>query len=242
MGTGGMRYGAGRPALHVKAEHCRRIDVRRWHREGMLQPGRSGTWEWIDPDTGKRTATIGYRAGDGFVHLDYSIDGNPSGQRITLDATGCNYGGKRKWFVCPIRGERVAVLYLRAGRFACHNCQRISYASQSDDAMGRAWRKQAKIEAKLGPNWTRPKGMHHATRERLLSTIWDCEERRDAALDRFLGVLMGRHPELRSDPMLGGTDRRYAQSTGCWRRASRPTKVRLPAKSSLPHFARNPRE
>ena len=46
--------------------------------------------------------------------------------------------------------------------------------------------------------------MHHATRERLLSVIWKCEEQRDAALDRFLGVLMGKHPELRSDPMLRG--------------------------------------
>ena len=96
------------------------------------------------------------------------------------------------------------MLYPRAGRFACRHCQRIAFASHSHDAIGRAWRKQAKLEAKLGPNLTRPKRMHHATRERLLSVIWSCEEKRDAALDRFLGVLMGKHPELRSDPMLRG--------------------------------------
>ena len=46
--------------------------------------------------------------------------------------------------------------------------------------------------------------MHHATRERLLSVIWDCEEKRNAALARFLGALMSRHPALRSDPLLSG--------------------------------------
>ena len=205
MGTGGSRYNAGRPAQHVKAEHCRRIDVRRWQREGILQEGRAGTWQWSDPDTGERTAAIGYRANGGGVTLDYSIDGQPRKQFVWLTETACNYGGTRQWFTCPVRGERVAVLYLRAGRLACRHCQRIAFASQSDDAMGRAWRKQAKLEAKLGPNWTRPKGMHHATRERLLSVIWGCEEQRDAALARFLGAMMSKHPGLRDDLKRWGT-------------------------------------
>ena len=201
MGRGGSRYGAGRPAQHVKAEHCRRIDVRRWQREGMLQEGHAGTWQWSDPDTGKRTAAVGYRANGGGVTLDYSIDGKPHNQFVWLTETACNFGGTRQWFACPIRGERVAVLFLRAGRFACRHCQRIAYASQSGDLCGRTWRKQAKAEAKLGPNWTRPKGMHEKTRERLLSTIWECEEWRDVALARHIGDLMRRYPSLRSDPM-----------------------------------------
>ena len=204
MGTGGMRYGAGRPALHVKAEHCRRIDVRRWQREGLLQEGRAGTWQWSDPDTGEVRAQIGYRANGGSVTLNYSINDSPRTQRLWLTETPCNYGSTRQWFTCPVRGERVAVLFLRAGRFACRQCQRIAYASQSDDPIGRAWRKQAKIEAKLGPNWTRPKGMHEATRERLLAVVWDCEERRDVELARFLGVLMGKNPEFRGDPLFKG--------------------------------------
>ena len=204
MGTGGLRYGAGRPALHVKAEHCRRIDVRRWQREGVLQEGRAGTWQWSDPETGEVRAAIGYRANGGSVTLNYSINDSPRTQRVWLTETPCNYGGTRQWFTCPVRGERVAVLFLRAGRFACRQCQRIAYASQSEDPMGRAWRKQAKIEAKLGPNWTRPKGMHEATRERLLAVVWDCEERRDVELARFVGVMMGKNPEFRGDPLFKG--------------------------------------
>lgn len=204
MGTGGMRYGAGRPALHVKAEHCRRIDVRRWHREGLLRAGHSGGWQWTDAETGQAFASIGYQSDGGNVTLSYSIDGQPLAQTLRLSQSPCNYGGARPWFICPIRGERVAVLFLRAGRFACRNCQRIAYASQSDDACARAWRKQAKAEAKLGPNWQCPKGMHEATRERLLAVIWDCEEQRDVALARFLNVMVGRHRELRSDPLFKG--------------------------------------
>lgn len=125
MGTGGSRYGAGRPATHVKAEHCRRIDVRRWQREGILQAGRAGAWQWSDPNTGKQAAAIGYRANGSSVTLNYSIDGKPTTQIVWLTETACNYGGDRQWFTCPIRSERVAVLFLRAGRFACRHCQRI---------------------------------------------------------------------------------------------------------------------
>ena len=201
MGTGGSRYGAGRPASNVKAEQSRRIDVRRWQREGILQPFQAGTWQWTDRDTGVRTAAIGYRASGDSVTLDYSIDGTPHKQSIRLTSTPCNYGGTRPWFTCPVRGERVAVLFLRAGRFACRHCQRIAYASQSGDLIDRTWRKQSKAEAKLGPNWARPKGMHETTRERLLSIIWGCEERRDDALSDFLDSMMHRHPSLRADPL-----------------------------------------
>lgn len=37
-------------------------------------------------------------------------------------------------------------------------CQRVSYSSQSGDLIDRTWRKQQKLEARLGANWTRPKG------------------------------------------------------------------------------------
>lgn len=200
MGSGGSRHGAGRPAMHVKAEHCRRIDVRRWQREGILRPGAGGAWAWTNSE-GERTASIGYRAWDGAVNLDYAIDGRAAGQRITLDTTACTYGGTRPWFVCPVRGERVAVLYLRAGRFACRHCQRIVYASQSGDIYDRTWRMQAKAEAKLGPNWARPKGMHATTRERLLSIIWDCEEQREVALSVHFASMIRQFPNLRSDPL-----------------------------------------
>lgn len=185
MSRGGMRMGAGRPGWHVKAEHLRRIDARRWAREGMLTPCCSGGWYWTDPETRQTLASIGYSAEPGAVVLAFTVDGNPVRQRVPILTTGCNYGGTRKWFGCPGCARRVAILYLRSARFACRRCQRVAYASQSEDELGRTWRKQSKAEAKLGDDWSRPKGMHTTTHERILDVIYDCEERRDSALYEF---------------------------------------------------------
>jgi hypothetical protein len=152
MGTGGRRIGAGRPATHVKAEHCRSLDIRRWHQAGVLQPGRSGSWVWTNSDTGEHVAQVAYAVEDEFVRLAYLIDGKPAVREIGLTRTACNYGGTRPWFVCPLRGERIAVLYLRGGRFACRHCQGVAHASKSEDAIDRSWRRQRKAEVKLGPS------------------------------------------------------------------------------------------
>jgi len=116
--------------------------------------------------------------------LTYSLNGEPVIQRVAIERTACNFGGSRTWFVCPQCARRCAVLYLR-GKFACRRCSRVVYATQSDDDMGRAWRKQRKVEARLGENWQRPNGMHRTTYERLLKRIMECEERRDDALCAF---------------------------------------------------------
>ena len=48
--------------------------------------------------------------------------------------------------------------------------------------MGRAWRKQRKAEARLGPDGARRKGMHGVTYARILEVIDDCEGTKDRAL------------------------------------------------------------
>lgn len=189
MGTGGMRLGAGRPGRHVKAEHCRQLDVRRWHRDGLLYPGVSTGWVWTDGSTGERLASIGFSVTDRAVILAYTLNGAPARQHVPLDRTPCYYGGTRPWFGCPRCGGRVAVLFLRSNGFACRRCQRVAYASQSGDECDRTWLRQRKAEAKLDPHWQRPKGMHRTTHRRLLSIVMECEERRDAALGRHLAAL-----------------------------------------------------
>jgi hypothetical protein len=71
---------------------------------------------------------------------------------------------------------------MRGGAFTCRKCSRVAYYSQSEDAVGRTWRRQRKAEARLGEYWARPKGMHHKTRDRLMGIIFACEEERDNAL------------------------------------------------------------
>lgn len=182
MGKGGWRWGAGRPAYRGKVEACLRLDVRQMHRDGCLQPGRGGTWSWRNTSTGEHSGSIGYRVGEGFISLSYSLNGDSRAQWVPIRRTACNYGGTRPWFACPHCDRRVAVLCMRRGGFYCRQCAQVSYYSQSEDALDRTWRRQRKAEAKLGEHWQRPKGMHHATRKRLLATIFECEESRDAAL------------------------------------------------------------
>lgn len=201
MGTGGLRYGAGRPGWHLKAEHCRYLDSRRWARENILCEGRVGGWAWRDSDTGKTTASIGYRVASTSVSLVYSLNGESMDQRVPIHRTKCHFGGSRLWFGCPRCDRRIAVLYLRNRGFACRKCNRIAYSSQSEDAMGRAWRKEAKIERRLTENWQRPKGMHLATYERLIGQLTECEEVRETALCDRLGAMLQRHPWLSNDPL-----------------------------------------
>lgn len=185
MGRGGSRVGAGRPGWLVKAEHCRSIDVRRFAALGVLKPGSWG-WEWRDPETMEQRASIGVLAASTGLRLHYALNGEPMSQDVSLTRTGCGFGGDRPWFLCPRCGRRVAVLYMRASGFACRHCQKVTYASQCTDAIGRTWIKQQKLERRLGKHWARPPNMHAATHRRIVRAILACEEVRDIALSRYL--------------------------------------------------------
>jgi hypothetical protein len=189
MSKGGQRWGAGRPGWKVKAEDCRSIDVRRWHRDGILRPGGAGEWAWWN-GAGRTVASVAYSVTADAVALRFAFGGHAadSGGRVTTQAvpilrTPCNCGGDRLWFACPHCTRRVAVLYLRpATGFACRNCAQVAYTSQSEDAMARAWRQQGKAERRLLAGMARPTGMHSTTHGRLLGKIIECQERRLAVL------------------------------------------------------------
>lgn len=203
MGTGGSRFGAGRPGWRVKAERCLRLDVRDLARRDML--GRSGYfgWRWTNSATGEDRGAIGINVFSDGLQLNFSVGGRPVEQHVTLDSTPCHYGGTRPWLRCPRCHRRVGVLFLRGGNFVCRHCGGLAYRSQSDDVFGTSWRKQRQLEARLGPNWTRPKGMHHRTHQRLVLAILRCAEIRDSAMATFLAAmnsqLLKLHEKFRND-------------------------------------------
>jgi hypothetical protein len=189
MGTGGARFGAGRPGSRVKAGQVLSLDIRQLARLGYTKRNCSFGWQW--ERDGEPTATIGITVQAGMaLTLNYTatIQGQARdyAQRIKLTHTACHFGQSRTWALCPRCGRRVARLYLRAGQFACRHCQRVAYSSQSLDALGRSWIKQRKIEAQLGDNWQRPNGMRQATHNRLMIRLIDCHKQREAALAAFL--------------------------------------------------------
>ncbi|MEL7471550.1 MAG: hypothetical protein AAFN27_24095 [Pseudomonadota bacterium] len=125
----------------------RSIDVRHWHRDGLLNPGNQFGWNWsLD---GAVTASIHVRVEHRVVRLLYKTRGNGEDWRemdypVTLESTECNFGGSRKWFICPAWGCRRRVAVLHGGAvFACRTCHQIAYPSQNETApdRGRQYRK-----------------------------------------------------------------------------------------------------
>ncbi|GGE20542.1 hypothetical protein GCM10011360_06510 [Primorskyibacter flagellatus] len=167
-GSGSGRY-AGYSSRSTTDDY-RKIDVRRWAREGFLEPGQHFAWKWsVREETVASIRAISER---GAVRLIYRTrqggdDWHDMDYRVRLDWTPCNFGNSRDWFLCPSAGceRRVAVLF-GGSVFACRTCHRLSYASQREDALSRMLRKSRKLETRLG--WDdfygrKPKGMHWRT-------------------------------------------------------------------------------
>jgi len=157
-----------------KAEHCASLDVRRLHRDGVLQPGRSFPQNWRQ--NGQLVATIMVTVAEDRVVLSYQrliarAEWRSERYPVMLERVSCNYGGRRVWFRCPTPGceRRVAILYLR-GTFACRHCHQIAYASQRIQPWERALTQAQAIRERLGGTANmyeafpqRPKGMHRRT-------------------------------------------------------------------------------
>ena len=185
-----MRVGAGRPGWHLKVEADLNIDVRRFERDGLIDRCYTGLWSWRDPDTMEVTSSVHLTLRTDAVVLQFVLEGDSVVQSIRLERTLCHFGGTRTWFKCPACDRRVAILYIGSHLFACRKCHDLVYASQSEDALDRAWRKVDKVKKKLGGSDRRPKGMHASTYCDLLRRLERCErERRSAAVQRMLRYL-----------------------------------------------------
>lgn len=96
------------------------------------------------------------------------------------------------WFVCSYCSQRCALIYL-GKQVACRKCLQLRYPSQADDEMDASWRRQYKLEEKLGGRswWRKPKGMHQRTFDRIRMGILEEDFRREALLvaecRRFFG-------------------------------------------------------
>jgi len=185
MSKGGTRWGAGRPSHKLRDCDTRAIDVRRWQREGLLKSSHFG-WQWTEPDTGEVRSSISVYPQAHGVSLSYETGGQPYRPFITTTTTPCHFGGSRVWFACPGCNARCARLFLRWGRFRCRTCNQITYRSQREDHIGRLWLAQAKIEARLGSTFKRPKFMRRVTFDRMMDRYWQLENEREMAFSAFV--------------------------------------------------------
>jgi hypothetical protein len=177
MGSGsGMRTGA-----RATTENYHSLDVRRLAREGILEPGYAGGWNWLR--RGEVVASIGMCVEENCVLLTYRhcTRGNERISKnylVYIAWTRCHFGGRRPWWLCPNSGcgRRVAVLY-SSEMFLCRHCLDLAYPSQRKSTGDRALRRAGRIRERLGwipgiinPKGFKPKGMHWRTFDRLNAT------------------------------------------------------------------------
>jgi hypothetical protein len=202
-------FGSGRHGGKSTTDDCRALDVRRLQRDGLLTPGQSFGWNWTR--NGETVASIQIRAEARRVMLNYrhrrTGDWTPMEYPMYLDWTGCNLGGRRPWFLCPVAGcgRRVALLYLGgAGIFACRHCYNLAYESQRETSSDRAGRRANAIRKRLG--WTagvlnlpggKPKGMQWRTYYRLTARHNELANAVFVGIADRLGMLEGRLHGLR---------------------------------------------
>ena len=174
------------------------LDVRRLHRKDLLAPGQIYGWHWSRDD--EQIGNISVRTYGDWLELAYTwtpygYDPRPVTCRVPIIRTACNYGGYRHWFECPDCGRGCALIYgiSRRGNFACRVCQRLGYASECEDLIGRLWRKQQKLEAKLDDKWRRRKGMREATYSRIMDRIFEAEEKREDLFNVASAAFLARH-------------------------------------------------
>ena len=161
------------------------IDIREWHRDGLLVEGsrfyacsigRAGVRHIVDVTIDEESVVLVYRFPTGpskWKELELWVD---------VRATPCNFGGFRQWFVCPVCRCGAAKLYLGSPYFSCRRCLKLPYRSQGETAADRARRRARKIRARLGasmnlanPIGEKPRGMHWRTFERLCAEVRSAE-------------------------------------------------------------------
>jgi hypothetical protein len=171
------------------------LDLRRLTR--ARQAGGTVTW------TGGSAIAYRLDLAAARLTLDYLVDGSPLAEPITLCSTSCHLGGERWWARCPRCDERIAVLYLAAGRFRCRACHRLAYQSTRETPFNRACRRAQKLRHRVGARHgigdelpPKPRGMWARTFDRHRAAI-DAADRRALSL---AGVLLSREERRHGQP------------------------------------------
>ncbi len=137
-------------------EDCLVLSVKDLAKIGVLDPGwHQGPLVWRSGE--EQIAALEFSSsmpheGIGSLWLRYTADGERMHYTVSLVSTVPHYGGRRWWLKCPIKGIRVAKLYLPpdATKFASRQAYDLTYRScQVSGSVGRLYRRLARIKARM---------------------------------------------------------------------------------------------
>ena len=134
-------------------EQVKTIDIRFMNKMGLLAPGVPRIMSWTSRN--KNIGSINYILKETDLILNYNYSDPDDEQQsvelvINIDETPCNYGGRRKWFLCPECIRRVAILCLCGKFFLCRHCYQLPYRSQQQGRATRYQYQAGKIKEQLG--------------------------------------------------------------------------------------------
>lgn len=201
-------FGSGRkpdPA-RIKVEDCLCLDVNKLLRQGCLETGWYGLYQWV-LDDGQRPQITIHRV-SGSMILDYrTVMGKGLSRNVcsyvSIGSIPCSFGGSRPFFCCPGLSSccpcnrRITKLYLRNGEFRCRYCHGLHYRSQSEDRIDRSRRRADGVRRRLICREgsyslfpSKPKGMWRRTYSRLIGRLIDEHRLVDELIDNRVGHLL----------------------------------------------------
>jgi hypothetical protein len=131
-------YGSGwQGAKKDVVDHCVVLSIKELIRARVLVPGsyKRGSLTWRS-GSGEVCAEFEYESefrqdGTGSLFLRYIGAGQQFCHWVSLRSTVPHFGGRRWWFLCPLKGIRAAKLYLPAGatKFASRKAYDLTYRS-----------------------------------------------------------------------------------------------------------------
>ncbi len=161
-----------------------RIDIRYMRKQGMLKPGAAGILSWTSGN--KPSGKINYKCFEDSLILNFKFRRNSEEwesveQQIFFETTPCNYGGSRKWFLCPGCNHRVGILSSKSKLFLCRHCCDLSYSSRSQGKLDRLINQKHQLGRRIfehyegGYGWQKKKWMHQKTFELLKDRYYDLD-------------------------------------------------------------------
>lgn len=137
----------------ITVEECLTLSAKDLYHFGAFEPGwRKGSYSWRsgEEDVAELEYSTSMSPEAGTLWLRYMADGKFMHYTVTLVSTVPHYGGRRWWFICPIKKTRVAKLYLPPGatQFGSRKAHDLTYRSCQEsgrkERSNRFWRRVAR--------------------------------------------------------------------------------------------------
>lgn len=181
---GGYLSGRYRTRNRGTVESACRIDLRFLKAKGAFRDGAvsAGSLRWSRH--GEETGSVGYTVdltspNSRQLVVTFTFRGEARRTVIPLEAVPMRFGGHRLYARCPLSGRRCEVLPIVGGVIACRQVHRLTYATQSEDWLGRLGSRANRLEQTL-----RKRRRRGVNRERMLGAWTEASIAFEQAVDR----------------------------------------------------------